>query len=119
MPFPDRLSFISLLKKLDAGDNETVLSAAQEIARRMRDAGVDWDDLLVADDPRVEAVTVEPPEESLEDRQVILAILRHEEIATETRLELQQFLDDIDKGRFTELDGAYVRALYRRLYADE
>ena len=47
MPFIDRPSFIRLLEQLDDEDDDVALAAAREVARRMRDGGVSWDQLLV------------------------------------------------------------------------
>ena len=43
MPFVDRTTFIDLLEKLRAEDEADVVSAAREIARRMDEGGVTWD----------------------------------------------------------------------------
>ena len=47
MPFIDRPSFIRLLEQLDDEDDDVALAAAREVARRMHDGGVSWDQLLV------------------------------------------------------------------------
>jgi hypothetical protein len=46
MPYLDRDSFLALLDQLGSDNDEEVLHAAREIDRRMRAAGVQWEDLL-------------------------------------------------------------------------
>ncbi|MFC7332855.1 hypothetical protein [Rhodocista pekingensis] len=47
MPFMDRESFIALLDSLGDPDDAKALEAARTVHRRMVDAGVGWDALLV------------------------------------------------------------------------
>src|SRR5436189_128259 len=44
----DRAEIVELLGRLDAEDNEAVLSAARELARKLSASGLRWDDVVRA-----------------------------------------------------------------------
>lgn len=46
MPYLDRDSFLALLEQLGSSDDQEVIDAARQLDRRVRDAGVTWDELL-------------------------------------------------------------------------
>jgi hypothetical protein len=50
MPFLDRDSFLALLAQLGSDNDEEALHAARELDRRVRAAGVQWDDLLMPEE---------------------------------------------------------------------
>ncbi len=125
MPFMDRASFIGLLDRLGDPDNATALAAAREIDRRMREAGVTWDGILVP-------ATVEEPEvgdgsllvadepvpvaEGLEeDLTRIERLLTVYQLSAETRAELEDYRAEIQDGTFTDMDRRYLRDLEVRL----
>jgi hypothetical protein len=125
MPFMDRTSFIGLLDRLGDPDDATALAAAREIDRRMREAGVTWDGILVP-------ATVEEPEvgdgsllvadepvpvaEGLEeDLTRIERLLTAYQLSAETRAELEDYRAEIQDGTFTDMDRRYLRDLEVRL----
>jgi hypothetical protein len=125
MPFMDRASFIGLLDRLGDPDDATALAAAREIDRRMREAGVTWDGILVP-------ATVEEPEvgdgsllvadepvpvaEGLEeDLTRIERLLTAYQLSAETRAELEDYRAEIQDGTFTDMDRRYLRDLEVRL----
>lgn len=125
MPFMDRDSFIGLLNSLGDPDDATALAAAREVNRRMTDAGLAWDELLVRPgepaavgvagpvDLEDEAYTV--PAGSEEDAALIDRLLAGYDLSTDTRQELLDLKGDIGAGEFTPADGKYVRDLAARL----
>ncbi len=125
MPFLDRPSFIALLQRLDGAanpDNDAdVLAAARDIARRMREGGVAWDDLLVqAPDSDVAAPSIAGNASFAEAdrdaaRALIQALLAKDDIGEETAGDLRDLEGDLDRGSFDAGDLRYVRALRARL----
>lgn len=120
----DRNQLIVLLKRLEGPNERDVLEAGREIARRVRDAGVSWDDLLAASDRGIEAEKTEPSsaagetlsaEETAEARSEIEAVLALGGISDATRGEINDLRGDLGEGRFGKADLRYVRALRARL----
>lgn len=131
MPHLDRDSFIALLDRLGDADDAAVLAAARAIDARVREAGLDWNDLLVpppgavaedADDAEPE-VGEAPPEtggepdaaECAHDLALIDALLARPSLSPETRVELQDMRQQITAGTHSRMDSRYVRGLYARL----
>ncbi len=126
MPFLDRPSFLALLKRLDAaavpGNDADVLAAARDIAARMKEGGVAWDDVLVSapadagDAAEPEAATAPlAPADRDAARAAINALLARGDIGEETAGDLRDLLGDLDAGTFGAGDLRYVRALSARL----
>lgn len=125
MPFIDRDSFLGLLDRLGDPDDATVVTAAREIHARLQAAGVSWDALLVradvdedgdfdADHDPVGDDGIRPAGDAA-DRARIERLLALRTLSDVTRTELQDYLTDIARGDFTELDSRYVRDLETRL----
>ena len=131
----DRDEVIRLLDQLGDDQDADVLQAARELHRQITAAGMDWDDLLVADtaaesangdDSPVEDSPVEEVEaaeappvakqgknaDSLALIEKLLAMPNRSEALRE---ELEEYKADIANGEFEARDHEYVRALYKRL----
>lgn len=129
MPYLDRDSFIALLNRLGDDDDSQVLSAARELDRRLREAGADWNDLLApppgadddendlddADADDVGAVEPLPAGEAADDAARIRQLLDKYDLLDDTREDLEDMLEMIEEGEFSDMDRRYVRALEDRL----
>ena len=130
MPFMDRASFIALLAELGDESDEKALAAAREIDRRMTEAELDWEDLLVPeggaqpadpddedddDDDGDDDDRPEPTGDSAEDLKLIAKLLDDYELSDSTREELEDFRADVGHGEFTAMDRRYVQSLKARL----
>lgn len=129
MPHLNRDSFIALLDHLGDADDAAVLAAARAVDARVRDAGLDWNDLLVPPPPATAAddadpaVGEAPPEtagepdaaECAHDLALIDALLARPSLSPETRVELQEMRGQIGDGHHTRLDSRYLRGLHARL----
>jgi hypothetical protein len=135
MPHLDRNQLVVLLKRLEGPDEKDVLEAAREIARRMKEAGASWNDLLappargdeVVRVPRDASPRTEKPdpdagagdslsaEETTDARAEIAALLAMDGISGATRGEINDLRGDLGEGRFGRADLRYVRALRARL----
>ena len=122
----DRNQLIALLKRLEGPDEKDVFEAAREITRRMKEAGVSWDDLLAPSEGEVERTAPDAgpgdtasaalsPEETAEARSEIEALLALDRISKTTRDEIVDLRADLGAGRFGKTDLRYVRALRARL----
>ena len=114
----------ALLRRLEGPDEKDVLEAAREIARRMKEAGISWDDLLVPPargdetekaDPDAGAGDPLSAEDTTEARSEIAALLAMDGISDATRGEIDDLRGDLGEGRFGKADLRYVRALRARL----
>lgn len=129
MPFIDRPSFIALLKRLDGADDADVVAAARDVARRMKEDNVAWDDLLVraapgsdgddapneGDDETNAATAPLSEADRAAARAAIQAILAQDGVGEQAQAELRDLQGDLDAGRFGAGDLRYVRALGARL----
>ena len=131
MPFMDRESFIHLLDRLGDADDASVLAAAREIHRRMGEAGIGWDELLIRPDMEEETATDLPavaapaleleddshsiPAGDAEDAALIDRLLADLPLSPDTRQELMDLKGDIAAGEFTAADSRYLRNLAARL----
>ena len=126
MPQFDRDQMIALLRRLEGPDDKDVLDAAREIARRAKEAGVSWDDLLAPSEGEVERTAPDAgpgdtasaalsPEETADARSEIEALLALDRISKTTRDEIVDLRADLGEGRFGKTDLRYVRALRTRL----
>ena len=126
----NREELIQLLVNLGAEDDQVVLSAAREIDRKISEAEVSWDDLLVPDapaesetehhaedeEPDVSSANAsEPPPDDGESLKLIEGLLAKSDLSEDLREELEMYRDDINDGEFSNMDRKYVRALHERL----
>jgi hypothetical protein len=130
MQGPDRTRFIELLGQLGAENDETVLKAARELHRSVKESGLDWNRLLQADD------AVAEPEDAYEtaadrkmptgassladksdDMKIVDRLLARKDLSETTRGDLTEFKRNIREGTLDRLDGDYIRALAKRLGA--
>lgn len=126
----DRAEVIALLHRLESETDAEVLEAARALTRKLADAGVEWDELLVSeasdsdedsyDTPDNDVSLVDgddapvTPEQKAEDMALVESLLKHT-LSAETREELRAFKGDIEDGEFTAMDRKYCRDLLRRL----
>lgn len=143
MPYLDRDGFIALLNRLGDDDDAAVLAAARELDRRVRDAGADWDGLLApppgmgaaaadddtddtdAEDGDSESGDTEdgdgsaaaplPVEDTGPDADRIRHLLDTFDLLDDTREDLEDMLEMITDGEFSDMDRRYVQALEQRL----
>ena len=128
MQNPDRTRFIELLDQLGAESNETVLVAARELHRSVKESGLDWDRLLQADDSAAgaedgrHAVTQEvvpaasaSPADKSDDMKIVDRLLARKDLSDTTRGDLAEFKRNIREGTFDRMDADYIRALAKRL----
>lgn len=129
MPHLDRDSFVALLHRLGDADDAAVLAAARAIDARVREAGLDWNDLLVPppaaagdDTPEVDVGEAPPegdgqpgPEECAHDLALIDAMLARPSLSAETRAELEEMRGQIAAGSHSRMDSRYLRGLHARL----
>jgi hypothetical protein len=128
---PDRTRFIELLGQLGAENDETVLNAARELHRGVREAELDWNDLLRADeaveenkeydhlplaDAAAQAGPAAPADKS-EDMKIVDRLLARKDLSESTRGDLTEFKRSIREGTLDRMDADYIRALAKRLGA--
>ena len=146
MPFIDRDDFIRLLDSLGDEDDATVLAAAREIDRRVREAEIAWADLLAPedddelddefddgyddelDDDLDDALSdgdedgaaladgSDPESDDADDAALIDRLLAKPDLASQTREELEDLKEDLADGEFTAMDRRYLKALQKRLF---
>jgi hypothetical protein len=128
---PDRTRFIELLGQLGAENDETVLNAARELHRGVREAELDWNDLLRADEAVEEnkeydhrpladaAAQAGPaaPADMSEDMKIVVRLLARKDLSESTRGDLTEFKRSIREGTLDRMDADYIRALAKRLGA--
>ena len=134
MTLPDRDDLLDLLDQLGSSEDADVLRAARSLDAQVRAAGLDWSDLLVMslpleDDDQddlddAEARSLEEhagfePDPGTDDPSSLLgmieALLARNDLATETRSELESFREELGAGSLDPADQRYLQALYRRL----
>lgn len=128
MQNPDRTRFIELLGRLGAESNETVLTAARELHRSVKESGLDWDRLLRADDPvagpedgrhaRSESEApagLAAPADKSDDMKIVDRLLARKDLSDTTRSDLAEFKRSIRAGTLDRMDADYIRALAKRL----
>lgn len=107
---PARDDILHLLHRLDRSEDEAVLSAARELAAKVKALNVDWDGLLV------EAKRAAPPAPPSGDTAAVLrALLDRTDLMADTRDDLEGFRADLEAGRLSEDDRRYIHALRDRL----
>lgn len=128
MQGPDRTRFIELLGQLGAENDETVLKAARELHRSVKESGLDWNRLLQADDATAEPedaheatadrktlTGASSPADKSDDMKVVDRLLARKDLSETTRGDLTEFKRNIREGTFDRMDSDYLSALAKRL----
>ncbi|MGE0254028.1 MAG: hypothetical protein AB7N54_16495 [Alphaproteobacteria bacterium] len=125
MTAPDRDRLIEALDRLGDPDDATALAAAREAASAMKDADLDWDDVLTL--PRDEEDAGDMAEtgegvaapvavgDNAEALSTIERLLARPGLFEGTREELLGYRADIAAGEFDAEDRRYLAALAARL----
>jgi len=118
----DRDDVIRLLDQLGGDQDEVVLAAARQLHAQINAAGLDWNELLIAD-------TLADPVDTGDDAapsaggtgkggdtlDLIEELLAKPNRSDALREELEEYKADIANGEFHARDHKYVRSLYERL----
>lgn len=125
MTAPDRDRLIETLDRLGDPDDATALGAAREVSGAMKEAGLDWDDVLalpastgIGDDEAPTASTPADPVavgDNAEALRTIERLLARPGLFEGTRDELMGYRDDIASGEFGAEERRYLAALAARL----
>lgn len=125
MTAPDRDRLIEVLDRLGDPNDATALGAARELASAMKEAGLDWDDVLtlpastgIGDDEALTASTPADPVsvgDNAEALKTIDRLLARPGLFDGTRDELIGYRDDIASGKFGAEERRYLDALAARL----
>lgn len=118
----DRDEIIRLLDRLGSDQDTDVLEAARELRAQLNAAGLDWDELLIADtsgDP-VDAGDATEPSAGKTGKDgstldLIEELLAKPGRSDALREELEEYKSDIANGEFHARDHNYVRSLHQRL----
>ena len=123
----DRAGFIELLGRLGAESDETALAAARELDRKVKEAGLTWDELLHAHDAEIAVSVPQAPEQSAvrpaapagrgDDTRVVERLLARKDISETLRADLNDFKRQISEGKLDREDADYIRAVAKRLGA--
>ena len=126
----DRAEIVELLGRLGAEDNEAVLSAARELARKLSASGLRWDDVVRASLVGAAGAgeAVEPPASARDEveageltaaeaAKLVDALLARKTLSDTTREDLVEMKRAIADGRLDAMDTRYIRALAKRLGA--
>ena len=137
----ERDTVIELLGRLGDEDDESVLAAARSLHATVRDANVNWNDLLfpdgdmevdIDDDPDDheheqdhdyndddDEIVDDIAESVIADSADILVLIdslsSNPDVSAALQEELEGYKDDIREGDFTTSDAAYLKALAERL----
>lgn len=118
----DRDNVIGLLDRLGSDQDVDVLEAARELHAQINAAGMDWDELLIADtsaDPVDTSDAAEPSAGATgkggDTLGLIDKLLASSDRSEALREELEEYKADIANGEFHARDHQYVRSLYARL----
>jgi hypothetical protein len=131
----ERETVIELLGRLGDDDDDSVLAAARSLHATVRDANVDWNDLLVPDadmdtedyDEDDEDDEDEDEDEDEEERAqtpiadgdeslaLIERLLGAPDVSDALQEELQGYKEDISENEFTASDAAYLKLLAERI----
>jgi hypothetical protein len=118
MPDIDRSRVIELLVRLGDESDETVLAAAREASRLIKESGRGWDDLIAGGGvSAVAALERGTPTDKSDDAKIVDRLLARKDISDTLRGDLQDFRRSIAEGTFDKMDAEYVRALAKRLGA--
>ena len=131
----ERLYLLERLERLGAEDDAEALQAARELAARVSDGGLDWDELIAPEDPPDEEFAAddydaeeadEADEEGAEDgpplegdgsdeMQLLQRLLERKGTSRALREELQEIRRDAAEDGLSDMDRRYLQALARRL----
>ena len=131
----ERLYLLERLERLGAEDDAEALQAARELAARVSDGGLDWDELIAPEDPPDEEFAAadydELEEEGGEDfpddgpalegdgsaeMQLLQKLLERKGTSRALKEELQEMRRDAASGEgLSDMDRRYLRALAARL----
>lgn len=130
----DRIYLLERLERLGAEDDAEALQAARELAVRVSDGGLDWDDLIAPEDPpdddfvsadydmdEAEAGDDDadegPPLEGdgSAEMQLLQRLLERKGASRAMKEELQEMRRDAAADGLTDMDRRYLQALARRL----
>ena len=112
----DRDRIVRLLQRLGEPDDGRVSAAAKELSDLVKDAGVDWNDLLILNPGRADAeVEVSAGLENTDALSLIEGLLARSDVSETTRDELSGYKEDVAAGEFTDDDLRYLQALKARL----
>lgn len=134
----ERETVIELLGRLGDDDDDSVLAAARSLHATIRDANVDWNDLLVPDadmdtedyddeeeddydddddddDDDEDERAQTPIADGDESLALIERLLGGPDVSNSLREELQGYKEDISENEFTASDAAYLKLLAERL----
>ena len=128
----ERIYLLERLERLGAEDDAEALQAARELAARVSDGGLDWDDLIAPEDPPdddfdpadydVEADDEEGAEDApaLEgdgsaEMQLLQRLLERKGNSRALKEELQEIRRDAASDGLSDMDRRYLQALAKRL----
>ena len=134
----ERIYLLERLERLGAEDDAEALQAARELAARVSDGGLDWDDLIVPEDPPdadfaaadydIEAdddldadggddAEDGPPLEGdgSEEMQLLQRLLERKGNSRALKEELQEIRRDAASDGLSDMDRRYLQALAKRL----
>ena len=134
----ERIYLLERLERLGAEDDAEALQAARELAARVSDGGLDWDDLIAPEDPPdadfasadydIEAdddldagggddAEDGPPLEGdgSEEMQLLQRLLERKGNSRALKEELQEIRRDAASDGLSDMDRRYLQALAKRL----
>lgn len=133
----ERIYLLERLELLGAEDDAEALQAARELAARVSDSGLDWDDLIAPEDPPDDDFTTADydaeedgeydSEDSAEDdeplegdgsaeAQLLQKLLERKGNSRALKEELQEMRRDAASGEgLSNMDRRYIQALAKRL----
>ncbi len=131
----ERLYLLERLERLGAEDDAEALQAARELAARVSDGGLDWDELIAPEDPPDEDFAADdydaeeadeadeegakdgPPLEGdgSDEMQLLQRLLERKGTSRALREELQEIRRDAAEDGLSDMDRRYLQALARRL----
>lgn len=131
----ERLYLLERLERLSAADDAEVLQAARELAARISDSGLDWDELIMPEDPPENDFTTADydgeedgdygedgvEEEALlegdgsDEMQLLQKLLERKGLSRALKEELREIRQEATTEGLSDMDRRYLRALATRL----
>ncbi len=129
----DRMYLLERLERLGAEDDAEALQAARELAARVSEGGLDWDDLIAPEEPPEDdfastdydqlgeedaegAEEQEPLEgDGSDEMQLLQKLLERKGTSRALKEELQEIRRDAAAEGISDMDRRYLQALARRL----
>ncbi len=129
----ERIYLLERLERLGAEDDAEALQAARELAARISDGGLDWDELIAPEDPPegdFTEVDFDPEEEGEDDVQdgpplegdgsaevqLLQKLLERKGASRALKEELQEMRRDAaSEEGLSDMDRRYIQALAKRL----